>query len=253
MQDSWDFDFETMPRNTRLVLEHCCVSKAVAHDWQPRPDGLHDVIFVRAKRSVDKRRSPPYVSFTPIIRSVASGKLTSRIIGRFAFADNPDEVRQLVLYVADKKAEEMQQEVKRLADQADRRAQDSARYALARAAREVELRAKAASVGVSYEELCDGIKSWDRIRRQTYRPNCCLCCGRVITDPVSVVRGIGPECIYKFPNVAAAMRANVLDIGRLRYTAQALVARLTKAGFNQMAKTVAEEAIKASLPTLQGS
>ena len=240
MQDSWDFDFETMPRNTRLVLEHCCVSKAVAHDWQPRPDGLHDVIFVRAKRSVDKRRSPPYVSFEPIIRSVASGKLTSRIIGRFAFADNPDEVGELVLYVADKKAEEARQELKRLADQAERKAQDSARYAVARAARDTELRAKAASVGVSYEELCDGIKSWDRIRSQTYRPDCCLCCGRVITDPVSVVRGIGPECINKFPNVVAAMRANVLSIGRMRYTAQALVARLTKAGFNQMATTVAE-------------
>ena len=240
MQDSWDFDFETMPRNTRLVLEHCCVSKAVAHDWQPRPDGLHDVIFVRAKRSVDKRRSPPYVSFTPIIQSVASGKLTSRIIGRFAFADNPEEVRELVLYVADKKAEESRQELKRLADQAEQKAQDSARYAVARDARDTELRAKAASVGVSYDELCDGIKSWNRIRSQTYRPNCCLCCGRVMTDPVSVVRGIGPECIHNFPNVVAAMRANVLNIGRMRYTAQALVARLTKAGFSHMARTVAE-------------
>ena len=244
LANSWDFDFETMPRNTRLVLENVYVSKAVAHDWQPRPDGLYDVIFLRAKKTIDKRQAAPYVFFTPIIQSVASGKQTSRIIGRFAFADNPDEVRQLALYVADKKAEEARQELQRGADRAERKAQDSARYAVAKAAREVELRAKAALVGVSYEELCDGITSWDRIRRQTYRPSCCLCCGRAITDPVSVVRGIGPECINKLPNVAAAMRANVVSIGRLRYTADALVARLTKAGFNEMARTVAEATVE---------
>ena len=245
LPDSWDFDFETIPRNTRLMLEHCYVSKAAAPYWQPRPDGLYDVIFLRVKKSVDKQQSPPYVFFTPIIQSVASGKQTSRIIGRFAFADNPDEVRQLALYVAEKKAEEAQQELKMVADRAERKAQDSARYAVAKAAREVELRDKAALVGVSYEELCDGITSWDRIRKQTYRPSCCLCCGRAITDPVSVVRGIGPECISKLPNVAAAMRANVLSIGRLRYSADALVARLTKAGFNEMARTVADAAGRA--------
>ena len=58
LANSWDFDFETIPRNTRLVLETVYVSKTVAHEWQPRPDGLHDVIFLRAKKTVDKRQSP---------------------------------------------------------------------------------------------------------------------------------------------------------------------------------------------------
>jgi hypothetical protein len=62
--------------------------------------------------------------------------------------------------------------------------------------------------------------------------------GRRLTDPVIITRGIGPECIQAFPTFKAALKAKILEIAKLRYGANTLVERLTRAGFDDMVEMI---------------
>jgi len=104
-----------------------------------------------------------------------------------------------------------------------------------RADRDRDLASKAAAVGCTLEDLKAGIELWDRLRRKRYPVGCCLLCGRTLTDPASIVSGVGPECIQRLPRLRAAVRAKVVDIGRLRWNGEHLVRRFETAGARDLA------------------
>jgi hypothetical protein len=106
---------------------------------------------------------------------------------------------------------------------------------------------------VAYEDLLEGMEIWNRIRRHRYGPRRCFWCGRVLTDPASIVSGIGPECIRKFPALMAAAKAKVLDLGRLRFDADRLLARFEQAGMNELAAVVRDASDHEEFVTEGGS
>lgn len=209
--------------------------------FTPRSDGLFEVEFLRMKKTTRETcMGEKEVYFSPLFCQPGNPKKTCTAGYQFAFADDPEQVAALLAYVAEQKQRDDIRKQEYEAREADKKRQRDEDFKRLQEQREQELRTKAEAIGVSYEDLVDGCKQWDQLRSRYYRPNCCFICNRVLTDPVSIKTGIGPECVKQIPNMMAAMKANAVDIGKLRYRSQQLVERLTRAGFDSMAEILLE-------------
>lgn len=234
---AYDFDWAKVAKGTRVLFELFWGSKKFA----PRADGLFEGEFLRMKKTTRETcTGEKEVCFSPLFCEPGNPTKTFTAGYQFAFADDPDQVAALLSYVAEKKQQgevaRQEKEAKRVAEKL-RRDEESRQL---REQREQELRTKADEIGVSYEDLVDGCKQWDQLRNKSFSPNRCFICNRVLTDPVSIKTGIGPECVKDIPKMLAAMKSNAVDIGKLRYRSQQLIERLTRAGFDAMADMVKE-------------
>ena len=80
-----------------------------------------------------------------------------------------------------------------------------------------------------------------------------MLCGRHLTDPASIVTGVGPECVKQVPFIKAAARAKVLDVGRLRFDGGRLIERFEQAGITELAAFVAEAQAEETAASQQSS
>ena len=243
-----EFDWTTVVTGTRVVVERLHLSRQAAAKWIPRDDGLYEVAFLRMRKTTHECKEEVDGEFVDVKKPVSyplfcepgDPKKTCNVGYQFAFADNPDQVAALLAYVSEnKKRDEIRKQEHEAKRQDDKRQREDNLLRL-QEERDKEMRAKAAAIGVSVEDLVDGCKQWDQLRSRSFRANCCFLCNRTLTDPVSIKTGIGPECVKEIPNMQAAMKANAVDIGKLRFRSQQLVDRLTRAGFDTMAEMVRE-------------
>ena len=180
------------------------------------------------------------VSYSPLFYEIGNPKKTCTAGYEFAIASDSEQVTALLAYVSEnKKRDEIRKQEHEAKRQDDKRQREDNLLRL-QEERDKEMRAKAAAIGVSVEDLVDGCKQWDQLRSRSFRANCCFLCNRTLTDPVSIKTGIGPECVKDIPNMQAAMKANAVDIGKLRFRSQQLIDRLSRAGFDTMAAMVRE-------------
>jgi len=229
------FDWKTVTPGTRFVIESVCRPRHLPPVFHQREDGLYEVDFVRVKVESDQG----YEWQKPVFASTLDPKKrTDRANGAFAFANDPVAVDALVQFFARQRDETMLADLFTSYANAVKDERRRQRLAEERGQREQELRRKAAEAGVTYEELLDGMKLWNSILRKRYAPNRCFWCGRPLTDPASIVSGIGPECIKRFPGLLAAARAKVIDIGRLRFDADRLLDRFERAGMAEIATVI---------------
>jgi len=241
-----------VPIGTRIVVTDVHRPKHLPAISTPRPDGLHEVVLVRMKverytlgYGLDKRQHEDLV---PVF-AVASDpkKRPSRAFGYFAFADDAGMVRSLVQHEARQRANTALANSFTSYANGCKAEREKLRVDDARRQREQRLEALAAEAGVSVDDLKDGIDAWNRIRRKRYPVNACLVCGRKLTDPASIVTGVGPECVKYLPKIKAAAKAKVLDVGRMRWDADRLVNRFQRAGVDEIAQAVSEAALMESL------
>lgn len=232
-----DFDWTTLPRGTRLVIEDVFRPRHLPKVFHQREDGLFEVDFVRVKVEVDRG----YTWQGPVFASTIDPKVkTTRAHGAFAIASDADAVHALVQFKARERAEDALSHGFATYAAGQRKEREAARRREREEAREQDLRRHAAEAGVEYEELLEGMEAWNAIRRKRYPANRCFVCGRALTDPASIVSGIGPECIKKLPHLIAAAKAKVIDIGRLRFDADRLLARFDRAGMAEMSRVIRE-------------
>jgi len=229
------FDWKAVRPGTRVVIEDVFRPRHLPAVFHQREDGLFEVDFVRVKVEIENG----YEWQGPIFASTLDPKKrTNRARGAFAFADDTEAVQALVQFKARQRAETMLADLFTSYAEAVRQEQTKQRQQHEREQREQELRRKAAEAGVEYEDLLDGMKLWNTIRRKRYAPNHCFWCGRPLTDPASIVSGIGPERIKRFPGLLAAAKAKVIDIGRLRFDADRLLARFERAGLAEITAVI---------------
>jgi len=240
------FDWKAVKPGTRVVIEDVFRPRHLPAVFHQREDGLFEVDFVRVRIKQDQGmtwQEPVFAS------TLDPKKRTDRAHGAFAFADDTEAVNALVQFKARQRAETMLADLFTSYAEAVRQEQTKKRQQHAREQREQELRRKAAEAGVEYEDLLDGMKLWNTIRRKRYAPNRCFWCGRPLTDPASIVSGIGPECIKRFPGLLAAAKAKVIDIGRLRFDADRLLARFERAGMAEITAVIREAQAQEELVT----
>lgn len=236
---SWcaDFDWHEVERGRVIVVEHVYRPRHLPQVFHQRPDGLYEVAFHRVKVEHDHGHEWPVPVFASTIDPT---KQTTRVLGAFAFADDPDAVHELVQYRARDAANRALAHLFHTYADAVRQERLEAQRQAERDEREHELRQRAAAAGVTYEEVVDGMQLWNTIRRRRYGPKHCFCCGRLLKDPASIVSGIGPECIKRFPALMAAAKAKLLDLGRMRFDADRLLQRFERAGIAELAAVVRE-------------
>jgi hypothetical protein len=242
-----EFDWRRVERGRVLVVSDVYRPRHLPQVFHQRPDGLYEVAFVRVKVEHDHGHE----WHVPVFAStIDPKKQTTRVLGAFAFADDPDAVHELVQYHARDAANRDLAHLFHTYGEAARRERLEARRQAERDNREQELRQKAAEAGVEFDDLLEGMKLWNTIRRKRYSPRHCFWCGRLLTDPASIVSGIGPECIRKFPALMAAAKAKVLDLGRMRFDADRLLQRFERAGMAELAAVVREAHRHEQLVTL---
>jgi hypothetical protein len=230
-----DFDWGTVPRGRVLLVSEVFRPRHLPQIYHQRPDGLFELAFVRLKMVHDHGHEWP----VPVFASTLDPKKqTTRVLGAFAFADDPAAVHELVQFRARDAANRALAHLFNTYAEATRKERQAEERRRRQQEREQELRQRAEAAGVAYEDLVAGMEIWNRIRRHRYGPTRCFWCGRLLTDPASIVSGIGPECIRKFPAVMAAAKAKVLDLGRLRFDADRLLARFEQAGMAELAAVV---------------
>lgn len=233
----FDFDWHGVTPGRVIVVEHVYRPRHLPQVFHQRPDGLYEVAFVRVKMERDRGHEWP----VPVFASTLDPKKqTTRVLGAFAFADDPAGVHELVQFNARDRANKALAHLFNTYAVAARKGRQAEERRQRQQQRERELRARAEAAGVAYEELVEGMEIWNRIRRRRYGPKHCFCCGRLLTDPASIVSGIGPECIRKFPALMAAAKAKVLDLGRMRFDADRLLARFEQAGMEDLAAVIRE-------------
>ena len=232
-----DFDWSTVKPGTRIVVEHVFRPRHLPQVFHQRADELYEVAFVRVKIERDRGHEWPVAVFAS---TLDPKKQTTRVLGAFAFADDEPAVRELVQFNARQRANRALAHLFNTFAQAARKEREAEARRLREQQREQDLRQRAEAAGVAFEDLVEGMETWNRIRRRRYGPKHCLCCGRTLTDPASIVSGIGPECIRKFPALMAAAKAKVIDLGRMRFDADRLLARFEQAGMDELAAVVRE-------------
>ena len=146
----------------------------------------------------------------------------------------PDDAKQVAVLL-DSIEQEREEQIER-----ERKQERQERISKAIARRDSELRQAAEHVGITHEEMRKACKKWDQLRNRTFHQNYCFMCGKRLTDPASIVSGIGPECIKGMPKFKAALRAEVLSIGNLRHRSDVLIARFNRAGLREIAQLVKE-------------
>jgi hypothetical protein len=232
-----NFDWHGVMPGRVIVVEHVFRARHLPQVFHERPDELYEVAFVRVKIEHDRGHEWP----VPVFASTLDPrKQTTRVIGAFAFADDAAAVHELVQFKARDRANKALAHLFNTYADAARKDRQAEERQQRQQQREHELRARAGAAGVAYQELLEGMEVWNRIRRRRYGPKRCFCCGRLLTDPASIVSGIGPECIRKFPALMAAAKAKVLDLGRMRFDADRLLARFEQAGMEDLAAVIRE-------------
>lgn len=232
-----EFDWTSLPRGTRLVIEEVSRPRHLPEVFYRRDDGLFEVDFVRVKTETERG----HTWHKPIFAStIDPKKQTDRAYGAFAIASDADSVHALAQFKARERAEAALAHGFATYAAGQRKERDAARRREREQAREQRLRRLAAEAGVEYEDLLEGMKAWNAIRRKRYPANRCFVCGRALTDPASITSGIGPECIKRLPHLLAAAKAKVIDIGRLRFDADRLLARFDRAGLAEMSSVIRE-------------
>jgi hypothetical protein len=230
-----DIDWHGVARGRVIVVAEVFRPRHLPQVYHQRPDGLFEMAFVRVKVVHDHGHEFP----VPVFASTLDpNKQTTRVHGPFAFADDLAAVHELVQFRARDAATRNLAHLFNTYAEAARKERQAEQRRLRQQEREQELRQRAEAAGVAYEDLVEGMEIWNRIRRHRYGPRRCFCCGRLLTDPGSIVSGIGPECIRRFPALMAAAKAKVLDLGRLRFDADRLLARFEQAGMADLAAVV---------------
>jgi hypothetical protein len=243
---TFSFDgWADIPKGTLLVVTDVSRPKHLPPISQPRDDGLHEVVLCRTKKV---RYTVGYGAqatacehLSPVF--IVPGdpkKRPARAFGEFAFADDVADVAALVQFKARQRAETAMADLFSSYAAGCKKELERERVDAARQERQRLLEARAVEVGVTAEELAEAIKAWDQIRRRRYGPKQCMVCGRVLTDPPSIVRGVGPECLKYFPGIKAAARARVLNIGHMRYDAARVIQRFAQAGAAEVVEAIEE-------------
>jgi len=225
------FDWAAVPRGRVIVVSDVFRPRHLPQVYHQRPDRLFELAFVRVK--VERDWPVPVFAST-----IDPKKQTTRVLGAFAFADDPVGVRELVQFLARDAANHALAHLFNTYATAARKELQAIERQKRQQQRELELRQRAEAAGVAYEDLLEGMEIWNRIRRHRYGPRRCFWCGRLLTDPASIVSGVGPECIRKFPSLMAAAKAKVLNLGRMRLDADRLLARFEQAGMAEMAAVI---------------
>jgi len=233
----FDFDWQGVQRGRVIVVEDVYRPRHLPQVFHQRPDELFEVAFVRVKIERDRGQEWP----VPVFASTLDPqKQTTRVLGAFAFADDLAAVHELVQWRARDRANKALAHLFNTYAEAARKERRAEERRQREHERERELRQRAEAAGVTYEDLVAGMDAWNRMRRHRYGPSRCLWCGRTLTDPASIVSGIGPECIKRFPAVMAAAKAKLLDLGRMRFDADRLLARFEQAGMEDLAAVIRE-------------
>jgi hypothetical protein len=232
-----------LPIGTRFVFTSVFRPKHLPPLSVPRPDGLHELVLARKKvdrysvgygedEKMHERIVPVFVSPTD------PKKRPARVHGNFAFADDAEMVRSLIQFESRREAERTMADLFKSYAKACKKEAEQAKARQALEDRERMLEERAAEVGVTVDELKSGIDAWNRIRAGKYRENECMVCHRPLTDPASIVSGIGPECVKHFPGIKAAARAKVIEVGRMRFDGQRLIARFKRAGVEELVAVI---------------
>jgi hypothetical protein len=232
-----DFDWQAVHPGQVIVVENVFRPRHLPQVFHQRPDELYELAFVRVKIEHDLGHDWP----VPVFASTLDPrKQTTRVIGPFAFADDLATVHELVQFIARGRADETLRHLFNTYADAARKERQQQERQQAKRQHEQELRQRAEAAGVQYEDLVAGMEIWNRIRRRRYGPKHCFACGRLLTDPASIVSGIGPECIRKWPALMAAAKAKVLNLGRMRFDADRLLTRFEQAGMEDLAAVIRE-------------
>jgi hypothetical protein len=232
-----DIDWHGVARGRVIVVSDVFRPRHLPQIYHQRPDGLFELAFLRVKVERDHGHEWP----VPVFASTLDPKKqTTRVLGPFAFADEPAAVHELVQYRARDAANRALAHLFNEYATAARKERERELRRQREHERERELRQRAEVAGVAYEDLVEGMEIWNRIRRHRYGPKRCFWCGRLLRDPASIVSGIGPECIRRFPSLMAAAKAKVLDLGRMRFDADRLLARFEQAGMAEITAVIRE-------------
>lgn len=233
----FDFDWQGVQQGRVIVVEDVYRPRHLPQVFYQRPDELFEVAFLRVKIEHDRGHQWPVPVFAS---TIDPKKQTTRVLGAFAFADDLAGVHELVQWRARDRANKALAHLFNTYAEAARKERRAEERRQREQQREQELRQRAEAAGVAYEDLVAGMEIWNRIRCHRYGPKHCFACGRTLTDPTSIVSGIGPECIRKWPALMAAAKAKVLDLGRMRFDADRLLDRFEQAGMNDLAAVVRE-------------
>jgi hypothetical protein len=229
---------------TKVEPGTCIVVESLSDRFPPREDGLCELEFLRIKRT------DGYPVFC--LSGDAKRKPCRWVPYEFAFSDDIEGVRRLARKAAADAAESAARALERERETAERKKQQSERRSVELAILRSEHEAKAAGLGLTLDQFEDCLRLWNQIRSNRFRPNSCFVCGRALVDPVSIETGIGPECSRRMGDVAKVARATQAEwIGKMRFDANRLVAKLQRAGLEgmisqleSMLKINSEEVIK---------
>lgn len=238
-------EWSAVPIGTRIVVTDIFRPKHLPRISTPRADGLHEVTLARLKMQrytvgYGIHKTEHEVIVPVFVVPGDTKKRPANAFGNFAYADDVAAVESLVQFEARQRANAA---LANLFGEYGRGAKREAEQAQIQHAREERLRLleeRAAEIGVTVDELVAGIEAWNRIRRKRYPANRCMSCGRKLTDPASIVTGVGPECVKYLPAIKAAARARVLDIGRMRIDGRRLIERFGRAGADELVKLVTD-------------
>jgi len=232
-----DFDWRAVPRGRVILTAGVYRPRHLPQVYHQRPNGLFEMAFVRVKES---REGGLYLQQPVFASTLDPKKQTTRVLGAFVFADDLAAVHALEQYRARDAANRDLANWFHTYSEAARKERDRAARQQRDREREQQLRQRAEAAGVPYDDVVEGMRIWNGIRSRRYSPRRCFWCGRLLTDPASVVAGIGPECIRQFPALRAAARAKVLDLGRMRFDADRLLARFEQAGMADIVQVIRE-------------
>lgn len=235
----------SVPPGTRILVTNIFRAQHLPPISHPRADGLHEVVLARMKSHRYTMgygvHQTSHEDFLPVfIVPGDSKKRPARVFGDFAFADDAVSVAALIQFQARQRAETALAHLFTSYATGVGKELKLARVDAVREERQRMLVERAAAVGVTADELARAIKVWDAIRRHKYGANKCMACGRALTDPPSIVRGIGPECLKYFPALKAAAHARVLNIGHMRYDGERLIERFKRAGATEIVQALEE-------------
>lgn len=238
-----DVDWSTIAKGTRVLVVDVYRAKHLPPISQPRPDGLHEIELARTPlRRYELgygSQKKTYENVCPVFIVPGDPKRRpAKVFGNFAWADDPGMVAGLLEYLALERADRELAHLFSSYTNGARRELEAAKRKAAVDERRRLLADKAKSVGVSVDELEAGIAIWNKLRRKRFSATSCLCCGRRLSDPASIVSGIGPECIRHLPAIRAAAKAKVIDIGKMRWDGDRLVERFKRAGVDELVRVV---------------
>ena len=238
-----DVDWSTIAKGTRVLVVDVYRAKHLPPISQPRPDGLHEIELARTRlRRYELgywSQKKTYENVCPVFIVPGDPKRRpAKVFGDFAWADDPGMVAGLLEYLALERADRELAHLFSSYTNGARRELEAAKRKAAVDERRRLLADKAKSVGVSVDELEAGIAIWNKLRRKRFSATSCLCCGRRLSDPASIVSGIGPECIRHLPAIRAAAKAKVIDIGKMRWDGDRLVERFKRAGVDELVRVV---------------